>query len=195
MHDRYVLTDDGDLVTLLQTGDETAFAEIYRRYARPLADFAGAKLLSLEDARDIIHDLFVALWEGRKSLSVTGNLSAYLFASARYKIIDRIRKNITREEYARAVLALSANDVNSTDQALAAKELQQTLANRISRLSPAVREVYVLSREENLNTREIAVMLNRSEQTVKNQLSTALKHLRQSLPGLSVMALLLWCNR
>ncbi|MDR3715262.1 MAG: RNA polymerase sigma-70 factor [Puia sp.] len=191
----YVSLDDARLVVLLKKDDGAAFAEIYRRYASGLADFAGSRLFGLEDARDIIHDLFVALWERRKTISVTGNLSAYLFAAVRYRVIDQIRKNITREEYAQAVQALSTDGADTTGQTLAAKELEQALADSVSQLSPAVREVYRLSREENLSTQDIALKLSRSEQTVKNQLSTALQHLRKSLPGLSATILLVWIGR
>jgi RNA polymerase sigma-70 factor (family 1) len=190
----YVSIPDDQLVLLLQEDDEAAFAEIYRRYAGGLVDFAGSRLFSLEDARDVIHDLFVALWERRKTISVTGNLSAYLFAAVRYRVVDQIRKNITREEYVLAIQALSTDDADTPERALAAKELRQALANSVNQLSPAVQEVYRLSREKNLSTRDIALKLNRSEQTVKNQLSTALKHLRKSLPGLPVAFLLAWIS-
>lgn len=50
-------TDDR-LAVLLQNGDESAYTEIYKRYAPALTAFAESKLYSLEDARDVIQDLF-----------------------------------------------------------------------------------------------------------------------------------------
>jgi RNA polymerase sigma-70 factor (ECF subfamily) len=183
---------DIELVQLLKKDDETAFAEIYKRYAKSLADFTASKLFNLEDARDIIHDLFVKLWENRKQLHITSNLKTYLFTITRHRIIDKIRRNVTREEYAAMLQSLANAHQPNVEQQIAAKELQQTIENSLHELSPKVKEIYHLSREENLSIPEIAEKLELSEQTVKNQLSTALTYLRKSLSGISSSIILLW---
>jgi RNA polymerase sigma-70 factor (family 1) len=185
------LTDDA-LITLLKQGDEQAFAQIYKRYAEKLAGFAGAKLYNLDDARDILHDIFVKLWEGREQLHITSNLQSYLFAVIRHRIVDKIRKNITREEYASTVQAFGIFYDTDVDKQLELKELKQTVDHSLEQLSPRIREIYKLSREEGLSNREIAEKLDLSEQTVKNQLSAALKHLRQTLGTAICLALMMW---
>jgi RNA polymerase sigma-70 factor (family 1) len=182
------LTDD-ELVVLLKQGDELAFAEVYKRYAEKLAGFAGSKLYSLEDARDILHDVFVKLWEGREQLHITSNLQSYLFAVIRHRIIDKIRKNITREEYASAVQSMAVFYDSDAGKQVELKELKKTIGDSLNQLSPRIKEIYKLSREEGLSNREIAEKLNLSEQTVKNQLSAALKHLRQTLGPLGLLVL------
>jgi len=183
---------DVQLIRLLKEDNAAAFAEIYKRYAKSLADFTASKLFNLEDAQDIIHDLFVKLWEDREQLNITSNLKTYLFTITRHRIIDKIRRNITREEYAAMLQSLVNAHQPNVEQQIAAKELQQTIENSLNELSPKVKEIYQLSREENLSIPEIAEKLQLSEQTVKNQLSTALSHLRKSLSGISVSILLLW---
>ncbi len=186
--------DDNELIHLLKKDNEAAFAQIYQRYAEGLAGFAASKLYSIEDAQDLIHDLFVKLWSDRKELIITSNLKTYLFTIARYRIIDKIRKNITREEYAGMIQSLTQAYEPGIEQFIAAKELKHTIEKSLQELSPKVRQIYHLSREEHLSNREIAEKLGLSEQTVKNQLSTALKHLRQSVMGLSAQAFLLWIS-
>lgn len=183
---------DFQLTTLLKESDEAAFAEIYTRYAESMAGFAASKLYSLDDARDIIHDLFLKFWEDREQHPVISNLKAYLFTLTRYRIVDKIRKNITREEYAEMLQNLVVNPSSVIDQQIAAKELQQTIDKSLAALSPRLKEIYLLSREENLSITEISDKLQLSEQTVKNQLSAALKHLRKSLSVVSTPAFLLW---
>lgn len=191
----YKSLTDLHLLGLLKEDNEDALTEIYSRYARSLSDFAASKLYSLEDARDIIHDLFLKLWEDRKRLNITSNLKTYLFTITRNRVIDKIRRNITREEYAVMLQSLSNACQPNVEQQIAAKELQQTIANCINGLSPKVKEIYHLSREENLSISEIAEKLQLSEQTVKNQLSTALSHIRKSLSGTYLSALLvLWLS-
>jgi RNA polymerase sigma-70 factor (ECF subfamily) len=187
-------SDDMDLVHRLKKDDEAAFAEIYARYAESLAGFAASKLYCLDDAQDLIHDLFVKLWSDRKELVVTSNLRTYLFTATRYRIIDKIRKNIIREQYAEMIQSLAQAYEPGIEQQIAVKELQQNVDKSLQELPPKVKQIYYLSREEHLSNREIADKLGLSEQTVKNQLSVALKHLRQSLAGLSATALLLWIS-
>lgn len=185
------LTDE-QLVILLKKGDQLAFTEIYSRYAEKLAGFAASKLYSLDDSRDLLHDLFVAFWENRDSLNIRSNLQSYLFTILRRRIVDKIRKNITREEYAVMLQSLTTPHYSTTEQQIAEKDLKQQIQNALNDLPPRVQEIYHLSREENLNTREIAEKLNLSEQTVKNQLTVALKHLRQVLSNVALATFVWW---
>jgi RNA polymerase sigma-70 factor (family 1) len=180
---------DLQLIDLLKSDNEDAFSEIYNRYAESLASFASSKLYTLEDAKDIVHDVFVKLWTERRSLTIDRNLKAYLFTLTRYRIIDQIRKNITREEYADIVQALALSYELSVEQRVYAKELQLCLEKSLTQLPPRVVEIFKLSREQHLSISQIAQKLQLSEQTVKNQLSTALKHLRGTLALMSAPAL------
>ncbi len=188
----YATLTDLQLTDLLKNDDEAAYKEIYARYAPLLADFTASRLFNLNDARDIIHDVFLLLWEKRQTLVINLSLKAYLFAVVRHRIIDRIRKNVTREEYAVMLQALASAYEPGIEQHLAAKELQQTINRALESLSPRIQEIYRLSREQNRSVSEIANLLGLSEQTVKNQLTAALKHLRKSLAVVSTPAFLFW---
>jgi len=188
----YTKFTDNELIAFLKKDDQEAFTEIYNRYAESLAGFAASKLYNLDDARDILHDMFIKLWEGRDQLNVTSTLQSYLFAVIRHRIIDKIRKNITREEYAAMRQSLADGYEPGVEQQIAEKELKQQIQQALNELPPRVKEIYQLSREQNLTNKEIAEKLDLSEQTVKNQLSVALKYLRQSLGGLASLAFMLW---
>ena len=190
----YLTLTDLELVDLLKKDDSDAFSEIYSRYAVLLVGFATSKLFDLEDSRDIIHDVFVKLWQERKQLKVDRDLRAFLFKLTRYRIVDKIRKNMTRQEYAAMVNLLAVSYGVTIEQEIAAKEMAQIIETSLNKLSPRVKEVYLLSREENLSVAEIADKLQVSEQTVKNQLSTALKHLRASLSVASTAVFILWLS-
>jgi RNA polymerase sigma-70 factor (family 1) len=181
---------DIELIRLLKSDDYAAFTEIYNRYGETLAGFAGAKLYHLEDARDLLHDIFVKLWEERHTLIISGNLKSYLFSATRYRIIDKIRRNITRQDYALMMNALSTEDSNSIDRVIEAKELAECLERSLNKLPPRTKQIFQLSRNEHHTVIEIAEMLNLSEQTVKNQLTAALKHLRQSISYISITVVL-----
>lgn len=187
----YQSSSDLNLADLLREGDEAAFTEIYSRYADKLTGFASSKLYHLDDARDIIHDVFVKLWIQRGDMVVQRNLEGYLFTLARYQIIDKIRKNITREAYMEMVIALETNPGSEIEQQIEAKELKEQIRLAMDQLTPKVKEIYRLSREEHRSIPEIAALMKLSEQTVKNQLSVALKHLRTTLGYLAVTTVIL----
>ena len=168
-------------------GDESAFAGLYGLYASALIDFAAARLSSLEDARDIIHDLFVYLWEERAHISITWSIRSFLFAAVRYRIIDHFRRNSTRKEYAAKLQQLQAAFPSDVENRLDEKDLRLTINDAVSQLPPRVREIYRLSREEHRSIREIADELQLSPQTVRNQLTTALSHLRSFLGKLPLL--------
>lgn len=185
---------DEVLTELLRQGDEHVFATIYDRFAADLIGYAGARLFRLEDARDIVQDVFVKLWHDRRTLQVHIHLGGYLYTATRNRVIDHIRKNAVREEYGLLIQYLSAPAGPNAEELYAAKELAIKVSHALDGLTPKVREVYRLSREQHLSIPEIAAHLNISEQTVKNQLTTALNHLRKSLiiPAVLVVSSTFW---
>jgi len=188
----YSKLPDDDLITRLKTGDEIAFAEIYTRYSRDLTSFAASKLYNLDNTRDILQDVFAQLWQDRQKLIVTSSLKKYLYTAVRYKIVDHIRRNIVFENYLISLQSLSTICQNSVDKQLEAKEAQEAIDLSLTSLSPRVKEIYKLNRESGLSIRQIADKLCLSEQTVKNQLTIALKHLRSSLGKLGITSFIFW---
>jgi RNA polymerase sigma-70 factor (family 1) len=182
---------DTDAIASLKAGDPVAFTAIYEHYSERLTGFASSKLFNLNDTRDIIHDIFVKLWEDRVNLRIERNLEAYLFAMVRHRVIDKIRKNISHERYAEMLSTLEVSQHPDVEQKIAVDELDKKFRKSVDELSPRVKEIFLLSRNEELSIQEIALKLNLSEQTVKNQITYALKHLRNALTTFSITMLLL----
>jgi len=173
-----------ELIQSFLSGDEQAFTAIYERYAPSLISYTAARLASLEEARDIIHDLFVHLWEEREALVITHSLKALLFSAVRYRIIDHIRKHMTRRAYAERLRTLQTGWGESDQEEAETRDLHRNLEKAIDELPPRVRQIYRLSRQQHLTIPEIAEELQLSQQTVKNQLTTALSLLRSFLQRL-----------
>lgn len=184
------LEKDTLLIKRLGFGDENAFSEIYQLYADSLISFASSKLYSLDEARDLTHDVFVYLWAERRKIQIHSSLQSYLFAITRYRIIDHIRKNATRKEYASMLHGLSFGLETNLETNLESKDLARVVEKIVSNLPPRTKEIYRLSRNEYKRVSEIAEILHLSDRTVKNQLTTALKVLRTSLGKLSVIMII-----
>ncbi|HMR81702.1 MAG TPA: RNA polymerase sigma-70 factor [Niabella sp.] len=183
---------DENLLELIRNDDKTAFSEVYQRYAISLAEFCASRLHQIEDAHDVLQDLFVKLWENRHQLNVKGNLKNYLFSALRYRVIDKIRQNATRENYAEMIRPLlDIVHSNNPYEQLKAKDIKKHLEEQLDKLPKKTQRIYKLSREEQLSTKEIAEHLQLPEQTVKNQLTIALKHLRDFT---TILLLIEWLN-
>jgi RNA polymerase sigma-70 factor (family 1) len=181
------------LIILLKDGSRIAFNEIYDRYWKKLFLSAYKRIKSIEDCRDLVQDLFTSLWIKRDTIEIKQNLSSYLYTSIKYKVINHIESLMVRDNYYKSLQKTADDYDNSTNENIFSRDLEQSLQKSIEKLSPKVKEVFELSRNENLSVKEIAQKLNVSDQTVKNQISTALKTIRLHLNQLlSLVILILW---
>jgi RNA polymerase sigma-70 factor (ECF subfamily) len=93
--------DDTELLKLILADDEKAFSEIYRRYWKLLYYVSGNILQNQFAAEEIVQDVFVTFWEGRKKTEIQ-NLKGYLQQIARFKVFkamksQKLTKNSTKE--------------------------------------------------------------------------------------------------
>lgn len=185
------LPPDEVLLQRFQQGDAHAFEQIYKLYVPGLIEFAARRLESLSESEDIIQDLFLDLWSKRGKVLINYSLKAYLFAAVRYKVVDHIRRNINRDYYQTLVRSLNTEADNATFNNILYKDMNGFLELEIEKLPCRMREVFILSRKRHLSISEIASTLKVSDQTVKNQLTTALKRLRPSFDKFMFLLLLL----
>ena len=184
------------LLNRFKQGDKQAFCQIYKYYWKGLFAFSFKVLKDQQVCEDIIQEVFTDLWQKKHQLEVQ-NLDAYLTQMTKYQIFQYLRKGKLNQKYLDRFSAIQM--VNDTEDKLHFDELKATIENQLAGVAPRCREIFLLSRFENLSNQEIADKLNISLQTVKNQLSQGLKHLRQSLnlnnEGVSVLMLLLFLSK
>jgi RNA polymerase sigma-70 factor (family 1) len=185
----YETLTDSELVNLLKDGDAVAFTEIYNQYAPELTSWVSRKVLTLDDAHDLVHDVFIYMWLDKGNIN---KIKPYLYYITRNKIVDYFRKNATRKEYSvlTKLIGQGLEPSFNPEASIEAKDLRENLEAAIEGLPPRTKEIFKMSRQENYSTAEIAERLGLSEQTVKNQLSTALHYLRNTADRLSILALL-----
>jgi len=174
----YSSYQDHELVSLLKSDNVAAFNAIYERYSKALYLFIYSKLDAAEISKDVLQDLFVSLWEKRQSLVLKESLKSYLYQAARHKIIDIYRKNTTYRKYLQQLIEHFDEQPHSISDQLDTKARTQEMFEAINHLPEKMKEIFMLSRFENLSVEQIASHLNLSQQTVKNQITKALKILR-----------------
>lgn len=169
---------DEQLLSLLKDGDITAFNMIYDRYSRPLYLYILSKTDRGETSKDLLQDLFATLWEKRFTLDIHLSLRAYLYQSVRHKIIDLYRKDSTYRKYLQQLIEHFDAQPHNISETYDYKAKASEVFEAINRLPARMKEIFMLSRFENLSIEQIASRLDLSQQTVKNQITKALKILR-----------------
>ncbi|WP_080904842.1 RNA polymerase sigma factor [Parabacteroides sp. Marseille-P3160] len=167
----------------LRKGSHGAFNILYDMYADSLYGFVLANTKSPSLSEDIVQETFLKLWNYREQLKIEGSFKALLFLIAKQQMINTLRKQINQpdfEEYIKYCDSEKFAD-NSAEEKIFYDDFQEKLNKIKHLLSDRQREVFELSKIEGLKNKEIAEKLNISEQTVKNQLSAALKILRSEL--------------
>jgi len=185
------MTIDAMFMEKLKMDNAGAFETIYNTYAPQLINYSAARLSSLEESRDLVHDVFVSFYERRANLDVNVSIRTYLFAALKYKMIDHIRKNSHRQYYKAMVISMNPDAQETVFEQAVYNNLNKIMDQEVSRLPGRMRETYILSRKHHLSVSEIAAEMNVSEQTVKNQLSTALKKLRVVLDRIALFSLMI----
>ena len=184
--------DEATLLRALAQDDEQAFAEIYQRYWAELHAHACRKLGCPHEAEEVVQDLFVALWNKRHAAPAIQQLSAYLFAALKYRVIDCLRAQAVRQAHAAARLAPPARAVDcGTEETVAVADLAAALAAGLRRLPDHARAVFQLSRMEHRTVPEIAAHLQVSPKTVEYHLARSLRLLRGCLREFTASVLLL----
>lgn len=166
-----------ELIRLIKQGNQDAFKVIYEKYWKKLYGVALLRM-TRADAKDIVQEVFISLWMKRENLIITNSLSSYLYTAIKYKIINYFESNLVKNNYLNSLHKAAIEFENSTNEIINVKDLEQIIESSNKNLTPKVKEVFELSRNDNLSNHEIAQKLNVSDQTVRNYISIALKSLK-----------------
>ncbi|MCT1523884.1 RNA polymerase sigma factor [Sphingobacterium hotanense] len=177
----FPIADEIALISDLQSGNRQAFEIIYHRHKGILYNHATKLLKNQDVASDIIHDIFLNLWNNRNTLSIKENLSAYLFQSVRNRVVNYQIKNNRDSQFIQAFTQHISNYQNSTDFLVREKMLTELIEKELEYLPPRMRAVFNLSRKEGLSHKEIAEQLQISEQSVRSHIKNSLRVLRLRL--------------
>ncbi|WP_448138488.1 RNA polymerase sigma factor [Sphingobacterium siyangense] len=189
--DKYKLLSDSELVSLLKKRDRGAFAQIYDRYSMMIYYKINQMLREEDVSKDLVQDLFTAIWEKSDLIKDDVGISSYLYVASRNRVLRYIQRAKTKSDYLNEIGKYSLRVSDETLEKIDEKDLMLLITNEISKLPAKMREVFELSRLEDLSHREIAERLNLSESTVKKQVQNALKILKVRLSHYNSLGIIL----
>jgi RNA polymerase sigma-70 factor (family 1) len=181
------------IVENLESGDPAAFESIYNLYWEEVYLSALKRVQDEDIAKEITQELFISLWEKREILRINESLQAYLHGAVKYRVINYFRSAITRDRYHNHMQSLLGEQtINETESYYAVKAIKSTLDSILKKMPERMRLIFSMSRFEQKSITEIADELNLSGQTVKNQLTSALKIIREN--GSLIILLILFIS-
>ncbi|MCE5348203.1 MAG: RNA polymerase sigma-70 factor [Bacteroidales bacterium] len=179
------------LILKLKTGEKEAFRELFNMLGPKIYRFALAYLKNKSDAEDIMHDVFLKIWEKRDHIDTSQNVKAYIFKIAINSIYDFIRKKNLEKAFA----DFTRENFQPGDETLWNKVIWNDM---LSKLNPLVEQmpeqrktIFLMSREEGLSNQQIADKLSLSKRTVENQLYRATQYLKEHMNTDTVFLLLI----
>lgn len=150
--------------------------DAFRRYYRPLCLYAMHYLHDMALVEDIVQDCFTELWERLITEKEVSNVKAYLYMMVRNHCYDTLKKdNPTLCDCSPSDLEDIISDEECEERSL----IEARLWTAIDALPERCREVFLLSKRDGLKYKEIADKLDISVNTVENQVSKALRILKE----------------
>ena len=186
--------NDLELWVAIRNNDEIAFGELFDRHWAGLYKLAFSYLKDQETSKEIVHDVFLNIWNRRAELQIQ-SFNSFLLTAVRYQIYNRMRSAkltvVYTADYSKTDHVF---ELNSGDARIKQQELQNELNEYLVQLPKRCTKIFQMSRIEQMSNQEIAERLGISKRTVENQISLAVKHLKGCYKNLTFLILLIVGN-
>lgn len=172
---------DSELLKRMCKDNNRAFRAIYNRYWIILYDAAFKRLGDLRDAEEIVQDVFISLYQRRNELEIKSSLKAYLLTAVKYRVFNKFRK------WMREGKIFKIQNLDDVDYKvypiyrLEEKQIKEYFSKAIDKLPPKCKEVFLLSRNNDLTNKQVAERLGISINTVEKHIGKALQILRHEM--------------
>lgn len=181
-----------DIVEGIAEGDEMAFESLFKSFFAELSVYATRFVEDMENAEEIVQDIFFNLWNNRAKLNINTSIKAYLYTTVRNTCLNLIKHKKVESKYREYFSRQLHEDELRPEDWMEGNELQEKINSALEQLPPERKKVFMMSRFENLKYKEIAEKLNISIKTVENQMGKALKFLREELKDVMPALILLF---
>ena len=174
-----MLEHDQQIIQEIREGREEPFRQVFNAYYEGLCQYAFTILRDMDDAEDIVQNMFLKIWEKRQTLIITHTLKSYLYKAVYHQCINQFDHRAVREKYQERRTYESSSGVQLPE--VFPNELEESIVDAINSLPKQCRIIFMMSRYEELKYSEIANKLDISVNTIENQISKALRILRTHL--------------
>ena len=169
---------DQSLSESIKNSNHGVFELVFNYYYSGLVVYADQIIKNTEISEDIIQSVFMKLWETRETIEIR-SFRSYFMQCVKNRCIDHLRSLQIKQRFDNRIP--EADHLVMEEDLWTKNELSELLERAVGDLPPRCREIFWMSRYENLKIAEIAEKLDISKRTVETQISKALKILRIKL--------------
>lgn len=173
------MEEDIQLIERIKAGDQKGFDALFRKYYKYLVVTAYQYVKDDHQAKDMVQEIFCDVWQRRTDV-VIENPKAYLRRAVVNKCLANIRKN-SKISYEDEMVTFDNSSRKFVDEEIDFNDANQLIKKVVESLPTRCKEIFKLSRFEQLSHKEIAERLDISVKTIENQMTKALKILRKEL--------------
>lgn len=174
----------------ISLGDEVAFKQMFEYYYAALCIYARRFIEEINVCEDIVQDVFCMVWLNRKNIDPGLSFKSYLLTSVRNHCLNNLRSRNTHK-FLQVNIEENLYDSENAEELLFLNELEELLANALSKLPTEYRIAFEMSRMENKSVEEIALKLGVSTRTVERYRNKAVEILRKELKDYIPLLLIL----
>ncbi|WP_163321784.1 MULTISPECIES: RNA polymerase sigma factor [Draconibacterium] len=172
------VNNDEELIRKIRRNDYLSFNHLFEKYYSCLCKFVFDMIKDKLASEDLVQELFIKLWNNRRSLTIDQNVAAYLYRASRNSALNYIRNEKNRTKIIGEIII---NNQAQFYEPMVEKEFLMIVEECINNLPERSREVFKMSRFEELTQKEISERLNISVKTIKNQIWKSLFYIRSCL--------------
>lgn len=156
-------------------GDQRAFSELFDRYWEPFFQYGYSILQNREDTEELVQEFFIHLWNKREDLPELQSVPSYLFTALKHRLLNQLAKKkyrVTSLEWVKE----NESHFSATEH-LEKKNTERAILSLAKSLPEKMQQAYMLHQFRGLSIAEIALTTGNSEQTIRNQINSAVKKL------------------
>lgn len=150
---------------------------LFRKHFEPMCRLAFKFINDFDSGKDIVHEVFISFWNKYDSLPSDTNYKSYLYTAVRNKSFNYLRDNKKHIN----IIDAENEKAPQAGQSIETKELSNEINLALNLLPNRCREIFELSRFEDMKYTQIASHLGISIKTVETQMGKALRLLREHL--------------
>ncbi|MEI6677703.1 MAG: RNA polymerase sigma-70 factor [Mariniphaga sp.] len=175
------LSDELFIFRRMAEGDHLALRFFFDKYYEDLCNYVNLYIRDQSVSEDIVQDIFVYFWEKRGIILIDSSVKSYLIKASRNKYLNHLRDEKSHQAIRIEVTSNRETYVTPNYNLLNVTQLESLINASIENLPLRCRQVYLLHKNDDLSYKEIASKMDISEKTVENQMTIALKKLREQL--------------
>lgn len=175
-----------ELQCRIAMNDEKAFRQVFNIFSSRLVDFSFAMIKNHPVAQELVDDVFIRVWKNRADIGKIENLRVYLYSAiknASLSFLSKKANDLLTKPF--DFIDIQLHDQLDPEKAFIHKELFESVNAAVENLPPRCKIIFKLVRQDGLKYREVAEVLNISENTVDAQMVIAVRRIAEAIRTVS----------